>query len=132
MERALDREAGLLGLSGEADMRRVIAGAEAGEDRCRLAFSLYLPRRAACVAAWGAALGGLDALVFTGGVGEHAPRVREECCRRLAFLGLALDAEANADITGDAIVSPPDATAAALVLNAREDVEIARQTRAAL
>ncbi len=132
MEEALDREAGIFGLSGEADMRKVIAGAESGEDRCRLALDVYLHRLAASAAAMAAALGGLDALAFTGGVGEHAPRVREECCRRLAFLGLELDAEANAAATTDAVISPAAAAAGTLVVSAREDVEIARQTRAAL
>lgn len=132
MERALDREGGLLGLSGHADMREVIAGAAAGEARCRLAFDVYLHRLAAGVAAMAAALGRLDALAFTGGVGEHAAQVREECCRRLAFLGLAVDEEANAAAHGDAVISPPGAPAATLVVSAREDLEIARQTRAAL
>ncbi|HVY97123.1 MAG TPA: acetate/propionate family kinase [Solirubrobacterales bacterium] len=132
MERELDREAGLLGLSGTSDMREVLAGAEAGKDRCRLALDVYLHRLAAGVAAMAAALGGIDALVFTGGVGEHAPRVRAECCRRLAFLGLALDGVANESAESDAVISPPGAAAATLVVSAREDLEIARQTREAL
>jgi acetate kinase len=132
MEQALDREAGLLGLSGEADMRKVLAGADAGDDRCRLALDVYLHRLAAGVAAMTAALGGIDALVFTGGVGEHAPRVRAECCRRLAFLGLEIDPGANDAAHRDAVVSPANAPAAALVISAREDIEIARQTRRAL
>ncbi len=132
MEKALDREAGLLGLSGESDMRKVLAGAEAGDERCRLALDVYLHRLAAGVAAMAAALGGIDALVFTGGVGEHAPRVREECCQRLGFLGLRLDTEANETAHDDALLSPPSTTATALVVSAREDIELARQTRAAL
>jgi acetate kinase len=74
VERALDRESGLAGLSGTSgDMRRVIAAADAGDERAALALSVYLHRLRAGIAAMAAAAGGIDAVVFTGGVGEHAP-----------------------------------------------------------
>ena len=76
-----------------------------------------------------AALGGLDALVFTGGVGEHAPEVRARTAAGLGFLGVELDAEANAHATADAEIGAPDARARALVVTAREDLEVARQVR---
>ena len=76
-----------------------------------------------------AALGGLDALVFTGGVGEHAPEVRARTAAGLGFLGVALDAEANAHATADAEIGAPDAPARTLVVTAREDLEVARQVR---
>ena len=79
-----------------------------------------------------AALGGLDALVFTGGVGENAAPVRAGAAERLAFLGVALDPEANAAATGDADVSAPGAPVRSAVVAAREDVEMARQARAVL
>ncbi|MGV1050157.1 MAG: acetate/propionate family kinase [Solirubrobacterales bacterium] len=113
MEHALDREAGLLALAGTKDMREVIAGAAAGEERCRLALDVYLHRLAAAIAAMAAAMGGLDALVFTGGVGENAPEVREAAAAATAFLGVG-------------------ATAPVLVVEAREDLEIAAQVRACL
>jgi acetate kinase len=133
MERELDRESGLLALSGRSgDMREVLAGLDAGDERCQLAFDAYVHRLAAGIAAMAAAMGGLDALVFTGGVGENSPRVREAAASAVAFLGVALDPGANADPRGDALLSPAGATVATLVVAAREDVEIARQVRAAL
>ena len=77
-----------------------------------------------------AALGGLDALVFTGGVGEHAPEIRARTAAGLGFLGVALDAEANARATADAEIGAPGAAARTLVVTAREDLEVARQVRA--
>lgn len=132
VEAALERESGLLGLSGHADIREVIAGADAGEERCRLAWQVYLHRLAAGVAAMAAALGGIDALVFTGGVGEHQERVRAEACERLGFLGLELDTARNSAADGDAVLSVPGARAGVAVVTAREDIEIARGVRSAL
>jgi acetate kinase len=132
MERALEEESGLLGLSERSgDLRVILAGADAGDERCRLALDVFVHRLACSVAAMTAALGGLDALVFTGGVGERAARVRELAARRLGFFGVELDAAANAATTADALVSPPGARVATLVVTAREDLEIARQVRAA-
>jgi acetate kinase len=114
MERALDRESGLLALSGRSgDMREVLAGTEEGDERCRLAFDVYIHRLAAGIAAMTAAMGGIDALVFTGGVGENAPRVRQEICERLSFLDISLN-----ETPGNVLVVP-----------AREDLEIAAEAR---
>jgi acetate kinase len=79
-----------------------------------------------------AALDGLDAIVFTGGVGERSAPVREEACRGLGFLGIALDPSANAAVRGDTDVSAPGAGARVLVVAAREDLQIAREVRAVL
>jgi acetate kinase len=132
MESELDRESGLLGLSGHSDLREVIAGADSGEERCRLALDVYLHRLTAGVAAMAAAMGGIDALVFTGGIGEHLGRVRAEACGRLGFLGVDLDPDLNSSARADAVISPPDAAAGTVVVTAREDVEIARGVRSAL
>jgi acetate kinase len=78
------------------------------------------------------ALGGLDALVFTGGVGEHAPAIRAGAAERLAFLGVALDGAANREAAGDADLGLPGAKVRVAVVAAREDVEMARQARAVL
>jgi acetate kinase len=131
-ERALDREAGLLGLAGTGDMRAILAAAEAGEDRASLALEVYLHRLVAEIAAMAAALGGLDGLVFTGGVGENAPLVRERACAALAFLGIRLDREANERGALDSLLSPPGAGVAVALVAAREEVEMARQARALL
>jgi len=132
IERELDREAGLLALSGHADMREVLAGVDGGDERCRLALDVYLHRLVAGVAAMAAAMGGLDAIAFTGGVGERAARVRVLACEALAFLGVELDLAVNSGAAGDAVISPPGARAGAVVVVAREDIEIARQVRLAL
>lgn len=133
MERALDRESGLLALSGRSgDMREVLAGLDHGDERCRLAFDAYVHRLGAGIAAMAAAMGGLDALVFTGGVGENSARVREAAANAVAFLGVSLDPAANADPGGDALLSAPGAGVAAVRIAAREDLEIARQARALL
>jgi acetate kinase len=128
-ERELDREAGLLALCGHADMREAIAAAEAGEERSRLALDVYVHRLAGAVAAMAAAAGGLDALVFTGGVGEHAASVRAAACERLGFLGVSFDPALNAG-SGDRLLGAGGVPA--IVVAAREDIEIARQTRQAL
>ncbi|HET9185232.1 MAG TPA: acetate/propionate family kinase [Solirubrobacterales bacterium] len=131
MESELDRGSGLLALCGHADMREVIAGADSGEERCSLALQVYLHRLAAGVAAMAAAMGGIDALVFTGGIGEHSGRVRVEVSERLGFLGLDLDPAANGAAEDDAVLSPAEARVSAVVVTAREDIEIARQVRSA-
>ena len=132
IEQELDREAGLRGLSGYSDMRDVLAGVDVGDQRCQLALEVYVHRLIAAVAAMVAAMGDLDALVFTGGVGEHAARVRADTCEGLAFLGVALDHRANSEPNGDGLLSPSGARAATVLVTAREDLEIARQVRAVL
>ncbi len=133
MEQALEHDSGLLGLCGHSDMRDVLAGVDAGDQRCRLAFDIYVHRLVAAVAAMAAAMGGLDALAFTGGVGEHAALLRSRACDALLFLGIELDPEANGAAEGeDRVLSPPGAGTAVVVVGAREDLEIARQVRATL
>jgi acetate kinase len=129
LERGLDREGGIRALAGDADMRAVLAR---DDDAARLAIDVYVHRLRAEIAAMAAALGGLDALVFTGGVGEHAPEVRQRATDGLGFLGVALDARANATAAPDADVSAPQASVRTHVVAAREDREIARQVHAVL
>jgi len=131
MAEALEHESGLLALAGTADMREVLARAAGGGD-ARLALDVYVHRLRAGIAAMAAALGGLDALVFTGGVGERAPAARAAAAEGLGFLGVAIDEAANAEAVGDADVSAPGASARTLVVLAREDLEIARQVRGVL
>jgi acetate kinase len=126
---ALERKSGLTALAGTADMRDVLAR---DDPDAALALDVYLHRLAAAVAAMAASAGGLDALVFTGGVGEHAPAVRAGAAERLAFLGVALDAPANAGADGDADVTADGAAVRCAVVTAREDLELAGQARAAL
>jgi acetate kinase len=129
----LELASGLAGLSGlpSGDMRAVLRSAEAGDPAAGLAVDVYLHRLRREIAAMTAAMNGLDALVFTGGIGEHSPPVRAAAAAGLDFLGVSVDARRN-QATGDAIISGPHARVAVLVITAREDVEIARQARAVL
>ena len=129
---ALERRSGLLGLAGTADMRQVLRGLDAGDERAELAFGVYVHRLRGAIAAMAAAVGGVDALVFTGGVGERAPPVRQAAVAGLGMLGLELDLGANDRAEGDADIGSADATARTLVIVAREDLEIARQVRGVL
>ena len=134
-ERALDSEAGLLGLSRRSgEMRAVLAAADEGDERCRLALEVYAHRLRTGIAAMAAAMGGLDALAFTGGVGEGSARVRAAAAEGLGFLGVELDPARNDAAGGsrDVVISPAGGAVAVLVVHAREDLEIARQVAEAL
>jgi acetate kinase len=129
---ALEHRSGLLALAGSADMRAIIERAGAGEQDAHLALEVYLHRLRAGIAAMAAALEGLDVLVFTAGVGEGSATVRELTLAGLGFLGLEIDKKRNRAQAGDSEVSATGARARTLVVRAREDLEIARQVRAAL
>ncbi len=104
-----------------------------GDPRARLAVDVTVHRLRAGIAAMAAAMAGLDALVFTGGVGEHSPRIRRDACADLAFLGIELDDTRNSDPpAGDLDLAVPAAGVRVLRISAREDVEIARQVREVL
>lgn len=129
---ALEHESGLLGLCGSADMREVLRRAGAAERSAQLALDVYLHRLTAGIAAMAAALGGIDALAFTGGVGERSAQIRALTAQRLAFLGVSVAPELNEAEAADREISAADAPVRTLVIGAREDLEIARQTREAL
>jgi acetate kinase len=128
----LEHDSGLLGLGGSSDMRELLDRASTGDARARLAVDVYVHRLVAGIAAMTASLGGLDALVFTGGVGEHAPAIRQAAADRLAFLGVGVDAARNADVSGDTEISAAKTSVRTLVVEAREDLEIVRGVRAVL
>jgi acetate kinase len=125
----LEHRSGLLGLAGTADMREILASEE---PRARFALDVYVHRLSAEIAAMTASLGGLDALVFTGGVGEHAPPVRSRAAGRLGHLGVDIDPGRNDRADSDADISAPGASVRTLVVTAREDLEIAAGTRKVL
>ena len=129
---ALEHESGLLGLSGTADMREVVMRAGAGENRARLALDVYVHRLRAGIASMAAALGGLDVLAFTGGVGEHSTEIRAGAVAGLAFLGVMVDPARNEAVDRDADISSTRAIARTVVIRAREDLEIAAQVRSVL
>jgi len=133
----LEHRSGLLALAGTADMATVVEAWRRGEPAATLAVDVYVHRLRAAIAAMVAGLGGLDALVFTGGVGENAPTVRAAAAAGLGFLGVALDAPRNDQAVGTAAAPEADLTAdgavvRTLVVAAREDLEIARGVRARL
>ncbi|SFO43764.1 acetate kinase [Pseudonocardia ammonioxydans] len=130
---ALNRDSGLLALAGESDPRHIQDAADDGDARSAAALDVWAHHARAGVAAMIAALGGLDVLTFSGGVGEHQPRMRERAVRGLEFLGLRLDPARNDEAhSGDAVLSPDGAAVTTAVVTAREDVVIAEQVAAVL
>ncbi|HEX2118491.1 MAG TPA: acetate/propionate family kinase [Acidimicrobiales bacterium] len=130
---ALERGSGLAGLSGTSgDMRELQERASEGDGGARQALDVYLHRLRREIGAMVAALGGLDLLVFTGGIGEHAPAVRADAAEGLGYLGVAVDADLNATTTADGDISRSGSTVRAVVVTSREDLEVARQVRAVL
>jgi acetate kinase len=133
MEQALDRESGLLGISGVgAGMSEVLGAEREGNRRAALAIEVYLHRLRGLIASMTAAMGGLDALVFTGGVGENVSEIRSRSVAGLEFLGIAIDEDANRAATSDSEVSSGDSQVKTLVVASREDLEMAREVRAVL
>jgi acetate kinase len=132
----LEHQAGLAGLAdlpdGSGDLREVRAAADAGRATARLAVDVHAHRLRREIAAMAAAMDGLDALVFTGGIGEHQPQVRAEAAAGLGFLGVAVDPGRNQAAAGDCEITAAPARVRTLVVAAREDLEIARQVRAVL
>jgi acetate kinase len=128
LNEALENESGLRGLSGTSgDLRDVLAGKAAGNADCVLAFDVFIHQLCREIAAMTAAVGGLDVLVMTGGIGEHAPLVRSRVADRLAYLGVKINASTNEVVHGDADISAAHASARTVVVTAREDLEITRQ-----
>jgi acetate kinase len=129
LDHALNEESGLEGLSGGRGLR-ALETASPEDESARLALAVYAHRIAGAVAAMTAALGGLDVLVFTAGVGEHSARVRSDVCARLGFLGIELDPEQNERPTADTDVAKRDSRVRVLVIAAREELVVARAVRA--
>jgi acetate kinase len=129
---ALEHRSGLLGLTGTADMRLILERADAGEPEATMALAVYLHRLRALIAGMASAMQGLDVLVFTGGVGENAPTIRERAAAGLDFLGVAVEPEANRSGNGDRDISARRASVCTLVIAAREDLQIAHEVRAVL
>jgi acetate kinase len=122
---------GLQALAGTADMREVLKRMS-GDNHARLAFDVYVHRLRSLIASMAAAMGGLDVLVFTGGVGENAPEVRAASVAGLGFIGLEIEPALNASVETDTDISAATARVPTLVVKAREDVEVAREVRRVL
>lgn len=132
LDQSLTHRSGLVALAGTPDMRAVIAAAEGGDATAVATLDVYGWRLRASIASMVAALAGLDALVFTGGIGERAPFVRAAAANGLGFLGVGIDEAANRAATPDCEITAPDAAVRTFVIEAREDIEVARQVRAVL
>ncbi|HJZ99917.1 MAG TPA: acetate kinase, partial [Candidatus Solibacter sp.] len=125
VRRQLAKGGGLAGLSGVegGDVRDLEA---AGTERAMLALDVFVYQVKKTIGAYAAAMGGLEAIAFTGGIGENSARLREKCCAGLEFLGVRIDATRNAG-TGDRVVSAEDAPAAVLALSTNEELIVARR-----
>jgi acetate kinase len=128
IDAALSRRSGLLGLSGaSADMRELLALEARGDPRAKLALDAFCHRIVKYVGAYAAALGGIDALLFGGGIGENSAPIRKRICTQLSWLGLEFDAAANADCVGrEGAIGAPLSRVAAYALAVREERAIAR------
>jgi acetate kinase len=128
IDEMLNQKSGLLGISGiSGDMREILAEMKQGNQRARLAFDIYAHRLQAGIGAMVAVLGGIDALVFTAGVGENSPEVRSAACGKLEFIGLKLDEAANAQVSADQDIAAQDSRSRVLVIRAQEDWAIAEE-----
>ena len=128
LDEILNRKSGLLGVSGiSADMRKIEAAIDAGNQRAQLAFDVYTHRLIRELGAMLAVLGGVDAIVFTGGVGENSARLRERACASLRFLCVKLDAAKNAQPPADQDIAASGSKVRVLVIRAQEEWEIARE-----
>ena len=132
VDRVLNRESGLRGLSGVSnDMRDVLRGAAAGDEHCRLALDVYGYRLKKYIGAFAAAMGGLDALVFTAGVGENGAQIRAAACEALSFLGIEIDIAANAAVIGvEGEIGAAGSKVRVLVVPTDEEQLIAEETMA--
>ena len=127
---ALEERSGMMALAGTGDMRQIEAAATRRDPDAVLALEVYIHRLVGSIAAMCAAAGGLDALVFTGGVGENSLLVRPITASRLTFLGVAIKEVASDAVDRD--ISTTDATVRTFVIAAREDLQIAREARVLL
>jgi len=128
IDTVLNQESGLLGISGlSGDMREILAAMNNGHDRARLAFDIYVHRLQAGIGAMVAVLGGMDALVFTAGIGENSPDVRAAACRPLEFIGLKLDPALSSKASPDTDIATTDSQVRVLVIGAQEDWAIAQE-----
>jgi acetate kinase len=128
LDRILNKESGLLGVSGiSGDMRKITEAMQAGNPRAQLAFDVYTHRLLREIGGMLTVLGGMHALIFTGGVGENSVPLRQIVCDRLAFLGLKIDASQNAQPKLDQDIATPDSKVRVLIVRANEELQIAKE-----
>lgn len=127
----LNKQSGVLGITGiSSDMRDVENAANEGNERAILALKMYSYRIKKYIGAYAAAMGGVDAVVFTAGVGENQTGMRFDACENLDFLGIKIDKEKNDKIRGkEAVISTPDSRVKVVVVPTDEEIVIARDTK---
>jgi acetate kinase len=125
----LNRKSGVLGVSGvSSDFRDIMKAAEEGNHRAQTALDSFTYRVVKYIGAYAAAMGGIDAIVFTAGVGENDGSMRKKICNQLSFLGIALNEEANSKRGSEQLISTADSNVAVLVIPTNEELAIARET----
>lgn len=131
LQKIINKESGMLGVSGvSSDMREIDAAINAGNDRAKLALDMYILRITKYIGAYAAEMGGVDIIVFTGGVGENQSYVRQEVCSTLGFIGVDINKEINDQIHGDeSIISSDNSNVKVCVIPTDEELTIARDTR---
>ncbi len=132
MQTIINKESGVLGVSGvSSDMREIEAAVEAGNERARLALDMYMLRITKYIGAYAAEMGGVDIIVFTGGVGENQAMLRADVCSTLGFMGVEIDKEVNAVTRGtETVISSAASKVKVCVIPTDEELTIARDTRA--
>ncbi len=132
LAQTLEHSSGLLALGGSADIRMLLQRAEEGDADARFALDVFIHRLRAGIAGMTASLGGLDVLAFTGGIGQNSSAIRRMATADLGFLAVSIDDELNERDAGDRDISAGGADVSTLVIDSREDLEMARQVRATL
>ena len=132
LQKIINKESGVLGVSGiSSDMRELEAAVAKGDERARLALDMYELRITKYIGAYAAEMGGVDIIVFTGGVGENQAGLRADVCRPLAFMGVKIDEELNARTRGtETVISSADSKVTVIVVPTDEELMIARDTEA--
>ena len=129
MEEYLNKKSGVLGISGlSSDFRDIVAGYNAGNDRCRLAWDIFAYRVRKTIGSYVAAMGGVDAIVFTAGIGENSPEMRASICEGLEYLGTRVDSFRNRAMGEEAEISAPRSRVQIFVVPTNEELVIARDT----
>ena len=130
MDKRMNKESGLLGITGySSDFRDIMKASKEGDERAKLAFEMFAYRVKSYIGAYSAAMGGVDAIAFTGGIGENAFEVREEICKGLEYLGVDFDFEKNAvRASGTVELTKPNSKVKVLKIETAEELMIANDT----
>ena len=128
VDKILNKDSGVWGIAGYSDFRDLKAGRDNGDEKCALALDMFIYAVKKTVGAYAAAMGGVDVIVFTAGIGENTPFIREEICEGLEFMGVKVDLEANKVAGQDQDISAADSKVKCLVIPTNEELMIAKDT----